>query len=196
MRSALRKLERPLEPDCLHEGAPGWTEEYVVGRERNAAHPFSWRSNACYRELRHHLAAMTQNHCAFCDGQIGVESRKTIEHFRPKSRFPELAYAWDNLFPCCDLCQSSKREQFDPALLKPDAPDYAFASHFVVKYQTGEIEPSPHADDAARYRAEVSIRLYALNLPERTLARRREWEHYCRDPDACLDDYNYRFFLE
>lgn len=190
------KLERPCEPDCLHVGAPGWTEAYVIGRERNAAHPFSWRSAPCYREIRHRLAAMTQGHCAFCDGQIGVESRKTVEHFRPKSQFPELAYAWDNLFPCCDLCQSAKREQFDPALLKPDDPHYAFTDHFIVNYQTGEIEPSPHADEPARLRAEISIRLYALNLPERTIARRREWQHYCRDPDACLNDYNYRFFLE
>jgi len=50
---------------------------------------------------------MTQAHCAFCDGQIGAESRETVEHFRPKGLFPELAYAWDNLFPCCDLCQSA-----------------------------------------------------------------------------------------
>lgn len=192
----MRKLERPAEPDCLHAGAPGWTQDYLAGRERNAAHPFRWRSDACYREIRNRLAAMTQTHCAFCDGRIGVESRETVEHFRPKSRFPELAYAWDNLFPCCDLCQSMKREQFDPALLKPDDADYAFSSYFVVNYKTGEVEPSPHADDTARHRAETSIRLYWLNLPYRTVARCREWEHYCRDPEGCLDDYYYRFFLE
>jgi len=192
----LRKLERTQAPDCLTEGGPGWTEDYVAKRAVNPAHCFSWRSASCYAEIRHRLAAMTQTHCAFCDGQIGVESRETVEHFRPKGQFPELAYAWENLFPCCDLCQSSKRERFAPALLKPDAPDYRFQAYFIANYKTGALEPAPYAAEEERQRAEISIRLYGLNLPARTTARRREWERYCRDPEAYVDDYNYRFFLE
>lgn len=139
---------------------------------------------------------MTQMHCAFCDGRIGTVSKKTVEHFRPKSRFPELAYDWENLFPCCDQCQSQKLEKFDEALLKPDAEEYRFEDYFIRNYKSGTLEPLPNASQAARQRAEITLVLYGLNLPERNRERIREWEHFLRDPHPHLDDYNYRFFLE
>ena len=191
----MHKVERPAQPDCLSANGASWTEDFVAARKLDPKHPFRWRSQPCYQEIRRRLSAMTQAHCAFCDGPIGVESRETIKHFRPKSTFPQKAYEWHNLFPCCDMCQSSKLEKFDPALLKPDEPQYAFNKYFVANYKTGKLDPSPHLDDQARLRAKVTIDTYGLNLEPRKKARKREWENYCRDATPCLDDYNYRFFL-
>ncbi len=139
---------------------------------------------------------MTQQHCAFCDGPIGSESRETVEHFRPKSQFPELAYAWDNLFPCCDLCQNNKLEKFDEALLKPDGQDYIFQQYFIVNYHTGEIEPSPQADQAEQQRAKITLEIYGLNLANRKTMRLREWRFYTNEANPIIDDYHYRYFLE
>ncbi len=192
----MRKLDRPSQPECLETNAAKWTEAFVTSRQKNPKHRFSWPKPDCYQSVRKRLSEMTQAHCAFCDGQIGTESRETVEHFRPKSRFPGFAYQWDNLFPCCDMCQSQKLEQFDDGLLKPDDDDFAFMRYFVVNFKTGEIEPSPHADEQLQDRAKITIRMYGLNLPARNSARRREWERFCRDPAPFLDDYNYRFFLD
>lgn len=139
---------------------------------------------------------MSQNHCAFCDGRVGTESRETIEHFRPKSRYPELAYTWDNLFLCCDGCQSAKLEKFDAAAVKPDEPTYQFHHYFLANYRTGELEIAPTADETRRESARVSIELYDLNKEARKQARLRELAHFGRDPEPILDDYNYRYFLE
>lgn len=139
---------------------------------------------------------MTQQHCAFCDGLLGLTSRETVEHFRPKKTFPKLAYAWDNLFPCCDLCQSIKLERFDEALLKPDTEDYAFNNYFTVNYHTGKIELSSRSDLDAQAKARITLELYGLNTKERMIARTREMECFSRAEVPCVDDYNYRFFLE
>lgn len=192
----MRKLARPDVPPCLRDNASLWTEEYVRGRADNPAYPFRWRSEPCYQAIRASLAAMTQKHCAFCDGGLGVTSRETVEHFRPKKSFPSQAYAWDNLFPCCDLCQSMKGERFDEGLLKPDAADYRFPAYFTVNYRTGEIEVSPQADADAQTRARVTIKLYGLNRPELNKARRRELECFERSKERHIDDFNYRYFLE
>jgi uncharacterized protein (TIGR02646 family) len=172
----LRKLERPEAPESLRTGAPQWTEEFVARRLENPKHRFSWRSDDCYQQIRRTLSTMTAAHCAFCDGPIGVESRETVEHFKPKSRFPELAYEWTNLFPCCDMCQSNKRESFDPDLIKPDLAEYAFEHYFVANYKTGEIEASPARGDEFKRAAEITIAMYGLNIPARNKARLREWE--------------------
>jgi uncharacterized protein (TIGR02646 family) len=193
----LRKLDRTAQPVCLRENAPVWTEEFVTARQQNPAHKFRWRSDVCYGEIRQQLRGMTQGHCAFCDGPVGTESRETVEHFRPKSHFPKLAYQWENLFPCCDVCQSNKLERFDEGLLKPDASDYGFNRYFVVNYQTGELEPAPYASEEEQRNAQTTLVLYGLNTPARKQARKREWEFFSQMGDAAnLDDFHYRFFLE
>ena len=192
----MRKLTRTESPECLQQNATNWTADFFTQtRAKNASHRFSWRSDTCYQAIRNSLAVMTQEHCAFCDGPIGSESRETVEHFKPKSRFPELAYAWDNLLPCCDKCQSVKLEQFDEALLKPDALDYIFHHYFTVNYHTGDIEPSPHVDENAQHRAKTTLELYGLNAPKRKTMRLREWRFYSNDSNPEIDDFYYRFFL-
>lgn len=192
----MRKLARPAPPDCLANYAGQWTQDYVAARTQNPTHRFKWRNTECYQAIRQSLLAMTQSHCAFCDEIVGTSSRETVEHFRPKSQFPQLAYDWGSLFPCCDVCQAQKLEKFAEGLLKPDEDEFAFSRYFVVNYKTGEMAPSPQAEADARERAAITIQLYGLNLPARTKARKREWESYHRDPEPFLDDYNYRFFLD
>jgi len=146
--------------------------------------------------MRNELFAMTRNHCAFCDGPVDLESRATVEHFRPKSQFPELAYAWQNLFPCCDKCQANKRENFDERLLKPDDELYTFSRYFICNYRNGEPEPAPEAEQTDSERVVETIRLYGLNSPFRKTARKREWENFRRHEAPDIDEFHYRFFLE
>lgn len=140
------KVNRPAEPDCLRDNAPTWNANFIAKRQADPKAKFNWPDRDCCQQTRKTLVGMTRKHCAFCDGPF-VESRKTIEHFKPKSRFPELAFTWGNLFPCCDKCQSSKLEKFDERLLKPDEDAYEFNRYFLVDYKTGEIQVSPLAGD-------------------------------------------------
>ncbi|MCP4348606.1 MAG: hypothetical protein GY795_24250 [Desulfobacterales bacterium] len=50
---------------------------------------------------------------------LGISSEQTIEHFRPKWKYPKPAYVRPNLFICCNACQSAKGDKFDRKLLKP-----------------------------------------------------------------------------
>jgi uncharacterized protein (TIGR02646 family) len=190
----LHELVRADAPSCLSAQALGWTEAFVQARVNGAAR-FRWPSDPCYQAVRATLLTMSTHHCAFCDGLLGQTSRETVEHFRPKATFPELAYDWHNLFPCCDCCQSAKREEFDEALLQPDGPGYRFEEFFLLRYETGALEARPDASEMNRQRANVTIGLYALNTAERKRARLQQIKHFSRDPDPVLEDYPYRFAL-
>lgn len=74
------------------------------------------------------LKAQTGGCCSFCDKRP-VE-QESIEHNKPKSRFPADAYAWTNLFYCCAKCQGRKREKWHALLLKPDETGYRFEDYF------------------------------------------------------------------
>ena len=189
-------FDRLDEPQCLKDNAAKWNQEFKALRETDQAAAFSWKGKS-RGDILDPLLRATGNRCAFCDGPVGAESRETIEHFRPKSRieFAHLAYAWVNLFPACDMCQSRKREQWDELLLKPDLPDYTFERYFVAQHRTGEIAAAPYASAEEKQRAEKTIQLYGLNLPARVSQRLRAIRNYPRTPRIPLEDCDYRHFL-
>ena len=54
--------------------------------------------------------------CVFCQQKLtiatGNEDARSVEHFRPKSKYWWLAYSWDNLFPVCRVCNQEKDNNF------------------------------------------------------------------------------------
>ncbi len=64
--------------------------------------------------------------CVFCERR----GAKTIDHYRPKSRFPSRTFRWVNFLLCCFDCNQEKLERFPrwkgmPLLLDPCADDPA-----------------------------------------------------------------------
>lgn len=192
----MKKLIRTAQPVCLAAGFQEWTDRYVTARFANPAANFRWYSNSCYQDIRAALLSMTQHHCAFCDGFVGTEGRETVEHFRPKSVYPQEAFLWGNLFPCCDVCQSAKRERYDDLLLKPDEETYRFAHFFICNYGTGELQPAPEISTDDQRRAEKTVEFYGLNSPLRKQARVRELKKFLAVGDELhIDEFPYRYFL-
>ncbi len=198
----MRKIARAGCPASLVEKGDEWTMEW---ERRVAAEPgceFRWpqyQKERLNKLLETPLGEMTQEHCAFCDGPF-VESHRTIEHFKPKKRFPGDAYKWDNLFPACSRCQNSKMDNWDELLLKPDDTEYKFHDYFFCDVSSGKIEPNPAASSEERARAKATVKIYDLNAPERKSARRHELKGFLarkiNGEDIILDEFNYRFFIE
>lgn len=126
------------------------------------------------------LLQMTKKHCAFCDfhplsNDINPIS---IEHFYPKSKYPDKAYSWENLFPSCNGCTTAKDDKFDDKLLKPDEIDYIFEDYFMVTGD-GKMIPSYKASQEKANRAKITIEIYSLNTRGELLSLRKR----------CLIDY-------
>ena len=187
------KFERPASPDCLVAGAAEWTADYLATRSQLPPPAFSWHNKGT--EIREALCAVTDRRCAYCDGPIGTESLNTIDHFKPKSKFPDHAYEWTNLFPACGVCQSHKSNKWLDGLLKPDVIGYEPQRYFRANHRTGDIEPHPNADASDQQRAVDAIGLFKLNLSDRAERRRKEILNFRKSPNNTVDDYNYRFFL-
>ncbi|HPM81361.1 MAG TPA: TIGR02646 family protein [Candidatus Anammoximicrobium sp.] len=198
----MRKQTRPPVPAILQKNGERWTRQWVELRGKNPIAAFQWYQAdgmSARTWLLPHLKDMTQGHCAFCDCfPLDDRSKEPIEHFKPKSdaRFYAEAYSWQNLYYCCDCCQSSKRERWDDRLLRPDADDYSFTKYFVFDYTTGEIRANSRASVEDQSRAETTIALYGLDLSEKRLARRLELRKWQRSVDRRLDEWAYRDYLD
>ena len=106
--------------------------------------------------------------CAYCEGAIYHQGH--IEHFRRKNpkHFPELTFAWHNLFLACGShqhCGHYKDRPNAPAynpeqLIKPDEHD---PEQYFYFHSSGEVLPRHglKADDALR--AAETIGVFGLN---------------------------------
>lgn len=114
-----------------------------------------WESSGkLYNLLKESLRAISESHCSFCDGfPLDDTSRETIEHYYPKAKteYPEKTYDWENLFYCCDKCQSmaNKHKPFQ-VTLKPDDVDYHFDNHFWFDAEDGFVKLNNEDDENAR----------------------------------------------
>ena len=67
------------------------------------------------RRIRETLAQDFGGICTYCERRCEPQSsasnppnREEIEHFRPRSRFPELSFAWLNMVYACRRCNQAK----------------------------------------------------------------------------------------
>lgn len=196
----MRRFERAIPPAAWTMNEAKWNQQWVALLKTNASATFSWYSHAgeTARNIAlPHLREQTGEHCSFCDGfPVDSVSMDTIEHFCPKSAFPHLAYTWDNLYYCCDRCQSHKGEKWDDGLIAPDAQDYSFWRYFEFDFTTGAIRPSTTASEPEKHRAEITISMYGLDTDKRRRFRRLELKKWSSSAERHLDDFAYRNYLQ
>lgn len=152
----------------------GRTARVAASKNRHAMARRLWarQRNAAFREVRGVLAQMAPGvqHCMYCENSEGTD----IDHFRPKRRYPRLAFRWDNYLLACSGCNSNqKRDLFprDPAtgrrlLLDPTRDDPR--RHLTLSPSTGFYAPRTP-------RGATSIDVFGLNRTTLTTARADAW---------------------
>ena len=101
--------------------------------------------------------------CGYCEEPGG---RGEVDHFRPKSRFPESVYEWSNWILACHDCNQAKGDKWpedgyvDPCTeLASDRPE----SYFTFDTKTGEIVPLEDLDPGRFDKAQRMIDDLQLN---------------------------------
>ncbi len=163
-------VDRGPEPIGLRQiradHTPRWVQYYTkgVGDRPTDSH---------WRRFHDDLNVVFGGLCAYCEETTKGE----IDHFRPKSQFPDLVYSWFNWLFACHECNNAKTGVWPPlgyvdpcAFSRVDRAEH----HFVFNTQTGFISPkqslSPHRSEKARR----TIAQLRLNDPHH-LKNRVEW---------------------
>ena len=151
----MHKLDRTTvpSPPCLatyNHGAQNWGD--VTPNHKD--------------EVRTHLEQLQGRRCAYCESSLDTFGQH-IEHFRRKSLFPTLTFAWANLFWSCDCgdhCGHFKDHgagPYDPNdLIDPTIHD---PEHFFWFFSDGSIRLRPGLSDAERHRANETLRVFNLD---------------------------------
>jgi uncharacterized protein (TIGR02646 family) len=92
-----------------------YTPEVLPKSRGKAIFPAVWRSD---KRVKKTFDAWSQGKCAYCESLINASRSQQVEHFKPKSLFPSLAYDWANYFLSCNGCNGAKLDKW------PEAGDY------------------------------------------------------------------------
>lgn len=180
------KLNRGEKPEALtDEICEELTRIYSKNHEKDV-----WNSPGIKKPLKEALLEMTHSKCSYCECKINVESKDvTIDHFKPKSLYPELVVEWENLFPVCLRCNREKSD-CDEILLNPceNEPKDFIALSKQNPFRLKGIDEFGIG--------KKTISKIALNDPERVMVERMtQWEDIHQKLEETyedLQDYGYQ----
>lgn len=149
------------------------TAAVVAAPKRRAKARKLWKlqANATFREMRRLLTEMAPgvSHCMYCENSEATD----IDHFRPKARYPRLAFRWENHLLACSACNSNyKRDEFPRdkngrrLLIDPTRDDPR--EHLALSPHTGVYV-------ALTPRGAESIRVFGLERATLTRCRQAAW---------------------
>jgi uncharacterized protein (TIGR02646 family) len=167
----MHKLHRGEAPSCLkrHHCTPANDWQKVSPEDRT--------------EIWEALQAMQLDRCAYCESKI-TAPKQHIEHFCPRSRYPQKTFDWPNLFGSCndkEHCGKHKdNKQYvqsyqTTALIKPDEEDpeklLLFSSDGIIAIRH-DLAPED------QHRAAETIRVFKLNAATLINQRRQAVQGY------------------
>ena len=137
---------------------PGWVSHC---RDDGAEKP----SDSLWGRFRDGLRSYFHGICGYCEEEVD-QSRGSVDHFRPKSMFPELVYEWSNWVFTCRECNNFKGDKWPPngyvdpcACSLSERPE----NFFYFDLCTGEILPKPGLSPEERSKAWQTINDIGLN---------------------------------
>lgn len=110
------KLTRGMEPDVLIRNKVMWTQALLTefrkfGCYKDIPEDIKKKVTSPYRhdDIQNVLFSSSSKKCAFCEcipesGGGYVQ----VEHFHPKSVYPDECFSWVNFLPCCGICNTNK----------------------------------------------------------------------------------------
>lgn len=191
----MKKLNREsLSPEAMQFLAER-TQRVMAAADRSAEARRLWEQKGrAFEEVRETLESMTsgQVRCMYCEDSAASD----IEHFWPKSDYPEKAFSWTNYLLACSTCNSNyKREQFPvdtagtPLLIDPTVEEprehlslSGRTGKFVHRTLKGEksIEVFGLARailESGRRNAWVALQVFLVAYDQ--ACSRQDWKHAC-----------------
>jgi len=139
---------------------PEWFAEWK--KQKSQVHHLPPESHIENVKLRETLIDEQGSLCCYC-GQ-GIDSGGShIEHFRPRSKYPDLETEYGNMHASCESkssCGTAKGDSFDEALCISSLEVEEGRFFYTLE---GEVRPKDHSDEAAAYMIKI-LNLNAIAL--------------------------------
>jgi hypothetical protein len=141
-----------------------------------------WNSHSYWRRMLHALYTEYKGICAYSCHWIPYDTgADTIEHFKPKSKYPLEGYEWQNYRLVCQLLNSRKgndEDIIDPFLIRN--------GWFIIDFPALLVKPAHGLKKALHERVKKTCDVLGLNDDATCMMMRQEFV-----TEYCLNNINY-----
>lgn len=112
----MHSVKRTPEPTSLKNNKMIWTKELLEQLEITLVFskiPKKYTDKYRQKDVKEALNKMYNGLCCYCEGNSNLTSYEEIEHYKPKSKYPELCFEWTNLHQICPRCNNTKKDKWD-----------------------------------------------------------------------------------
>lgn len=132
----MRKIQRISKPAELTEAVQNeLTKEFKTNNKA------VW--NKIY--IREALLKMTSAKCCYCETKLGPGYKELhVDHFHPKSSYPNEVVEWNNLLPACPHCNKCKSDHdtYKEPIINPCEEDPRYYFYFKdYRYKSKDTSP-------------------------------------------------------
>ena len=163
----MRCVDRGSEPAGVdayrRQHTQGWVDHYQSGMGQPSPDLVNH-----WREFRDELGARFNNKCGYCERACATRSDNsaTLDHFRPRSKFPELTYEWTNWVFSCRRCNDYKGDKWqESGYVDPCPADSADCpeEYLDIDANTGSLLPKSTLASPDKAKAQNTIGDIGLN---------------------------------
>lgn len=160
------KLNKPESPKILTDNSKSWTNDLMAFINKGEKAPDHVLGRYRHPEIKNVLKVASSEKCIYCESKVTQVYFGDVEHIKPKVKFPEHTYDWENLGFVCAVCNNNKGDDYDEALpyVNPfveEPTDFLFALGTHIFHKPGN------------KRGELTEKTLDLNRPE-LIERRKE----------------------
>ena len=152
---------------------------FLKKNPRPSSKNFSKRSY--WKKAASHLKAAYSSLCAYTS--LHLVDNGSVDHFRPKIKYPDLAYEWSNYRLArqkINLRKGDTEDVIDPFEVQ--------SGWFVLDFPSCLIRPGDSLDQETKDRVEATINILQLNTDDRLVQERCDWL-----TDLALDDVSLKY---
>lgn len=127
------KIKRTQKPQVLVQNEQRWADAILAATTREEKERAV--SKYQHEDIKNALIDMCHSKCVYCESKLTHITYGDIEHFKPKSKYPEKSVEWRNLLLSCEVCNRTfKRDIDNEQLINPsdDEPN----DHFHFDFDT------------------------------------------------------------
>ena len=160
-------IDRGKEPDRLasirSRYTPRWVQYYLQGSSERP-------TDSRWIDFLSEIHGVFYGLCAYCEKR----TRGTVDHFQPKSKFPELVYEWSNWVMACYECNQAKGDKWpDNGYVDPCSKDHLERPEMIFDFDTttGHLRPKENISSQQRDKAWQTINDLKLNDVHHLMSR-------------------------
>jgi len=121
-----------------------------------------------HEKIKEALVTMFHGKCAYCESKLTHVSYGEIEHFYPKSAYPDKTFTWENLLLSCSICNNTNHkgvkfpldDRDNPLLIDPTDGVTNPIDHLIFSWDEAALTASVYGRDL---RGQTVVDIFDLN---------------------------------